>query len=679
MMPTNNNYINFGKGRSSRRRIRLRIHVFSALITLFLMSAIPLSASAPFVLTDHIHQLIEANDIDTALSDGIDAVTLYPDDPALLHELGRAAYRSRHYHLAIYYFKRSLLFRPGYSASLAYLEMSQEKTGLGSENYIKYIKPDNRFFIVTPYAAFLEYGDATPKYGGQTYQLDLSGGILNRGYILLSSALTSIPTLPDYPDYEIYEHRLGLGWFINPVWLIKAKYAYVNSDYDGGGTGGFSALGMDWLRQGQLQTGLTLSYADYPDGTVEQAAPMLTWRSRRFVLTTYADIQHWNPAIDEEQTEAEDEIYAMLRQNLTVPVAGGDRIGIGYAVGASRYGYTGFGDVLYSLPDKHTSSIYLRYDRPLYPFVLSLKMSSDTFETDDGDGYHSVAHTISLGYLSHNAVYAAEKRPNPWSLVLGAGGRKMKAALSMDAPDPLVADADVIAPVTFSDDTGNYTSRYAYELDTELNSRDARESYMTLSPYIELQRLWKLTGYVRSIKTYGRYTFIPCGYEFEKQEAGYQSVREVRTDFYQGIKFGGEYSVYETYNVSQSGRFDLNLHELALGIESVLQLFANLELSVGGGLLISLADWTSSRTSSWTESGNSEVLLWDETYAAGHKFPIGFTADLHLRWSPSAESSWFIETGAGYLIYDDMTIDKPPVSSTVELSGINATIAIGLR
>ena len=665
-------------------------------------------AESDQILKQRIHELVESGDYSTALSEGVDAITEHPDSPELLHEVGRAAYRSNRYHLAIYYFKQSLRFRPNYGATLLYLGWAQKRANLTGEaretfshvqavskklsepvrnaavEALKQLGPEppmahrgdsltarsRRFFVAAPYAALLEYGGKTPKVRGETFQFDLRAGLLGRGYIEFSEAWTSVETLPSYPDYEVVEHRIGLAGFVSPQWLLKGKYALLDADYEGGGTGHFYALGADWLRRGKLRGGLSASLAEYPDGDVTQVMPRMTWRAERFELATTLSIQQWAP------DDSSEESLALLRQDLLVPLARGDGISVGYAAGESRYGHAGFGDVLYSLPDRQTGSIYFRYARPITPFMLSLKTSIDTFKTDEGNSYHSTAHTISLGYLSRNARAARSVSESPWTLSVGAGFRENRAQLTMVAADPLVTD--VIDPVTFSDDSGDYTRVYAYDLETGIGSREREADDRALSPYIELRRA-QGHGEGSGLSVYGRYTFAPSSYTFESEQVGYQRVWESYTDLYTGTEFGGGRDVYATYSAAQQGRFDLNLHELALGVEAAWRVLPQLHLGTSAGLLFGIADWSATDSTSWTEDGDSEVLSWVERQDAGQEFLLGAAADLRFRWAPSARSPWILELTGGYAWYDDLTINSTPIAGTFELASFNGTIGIGLR
>jgi hypothetical protein len=678
-------------------------------VLLALALVIPVTlASTPGELGERIHALVEAGNIETALAEGVDAVTQYPEDPGLLHEVGRAAFRGDRYHLAIYYFKRALLFRPNYSASLLYLGWAQKRADLSTEARQTFhqvrtndtvsqpvrkaavatlkqlgpepplIAPRNLrdtptpgFFVAAPYMALLEYGDATPKFSGETYQLDLRAGMLGRGYVEFSEAWTSVQTLPDYPDYEVLEHRIGLAGFVSPKLLLKGKHAFVDSDYDDGGDGHFSAVGIDWLRPGHLRGGLTASVADYPDGRIAQVTPRITWHAEQFELTTALDVQQWEP------TDGDDEVLALIRQNLLMPLPAGDGISVGYAAGESRYSHAGFGDVLYTLPDRQTASAYLRYTRPIYPFLLSLKASVDTFKTEDGNTYHSTAHTLSLGYLSHNARATAARGSSPWSLALGASHRRISGAFAMEPSELLVTD--VIDPLTFSDESGEYTSVYAYGLESVIDTRQIEAAEGIVSPWVELRRTHTRPNAPFGIQFYGRYTFVPYAAVFAKHTDGYQSVVEGYETFYNGESIGGGRGIFATYDVAQSGRFDLNLHELALGIDATRRMGRQFRAALGGGLLMGLGNWTSSRTSEWTESGSTEVLAWDETFGSGQELLVGATADLRLRWEPANDSAWFIEAGAGFVWYDDLEINTSPIAADLELSSFNGMIGIGLR
>jgi hypothetical protein len=687
---------------------RVVIQTFATVVTLSL--SVFALADTPVALRTRIDQLIEEGDIETALAVGIDAVTLQPDDPSLLYQVGRAAFRGRRYHLAIYYFNRSLHFRPNHGASLLYLGWAQKRADLSAESRhtfehlstsddtisplmrdsairaLKLLGPEprlrgtvhsnvasssKRFFVAAPYAALLEYGGSTHKYGGETYQLDLRAGFLGRGYVELSEAWSSIETLPGYPSYEVLEHRLGLAGFVSPKLLLKGKYAFLDADYEGGGSGHFYALGADWLRGGRLRCGLVASYVNYPDGDIAQFVPRMTWRGDGFELSTALSVQQW------DSSEGTGEFLGLIRQDLQIPFAGGDGISIGYAAGESRYGHAGFGDVLYSLPDKQTGSVYLRYTRPLYPFLLSLKSGVDTFETDEGDRYHSTAHTFSLGYLSRNARAPRSATQSPWTLSFGVGFRKSSATMTMSAADPLVTD--LIDPVTFSDESGSYTSIYAYDLETGLSSKDVNSENRALAPYVVLRhRVGDSPGHLR-LSLYGRYTFAPYSYEVEAEDAGYQRVWESYATLYDGTRFGGGRDVYASYNATQQGRCDLNLHELALGAETGIELLRGLDLAASGGVLLGVVDWSASDSTQWTESDDSSVLSWIDRQDSGQEFVVGLTAELHLRWSPSARTAWFIEASGGYVWYDDLDIAGSPITATFDLSSTTGTIGIGLR
>ena len=693
-------------GRDGQRYIE---RLLMALFLCFLLPGIASSESAE-ALEQRVHELIESGDYDTALAEGVDAVTRHPDSPGLLHEVGRAAFRGDRYHLAIYYFNRSLLFRPNYGATLLYLGWAQRRANLSEEARetfhhvragshrqsgsvrgaaiaaLKQLGPEpplhkrgrrqsqqrQGFAVAAPYAALLEYGGDTPKAGGQTYQLDLRAGLLGRGYVEFSEAWTSVETLPDYPDYEVLEHRIGLAGFVAPRWLLKGKYALLDADYEGGGTGHFAALGVDWLRRGRLHGGVTGSFADYPDGDVSQLMPRLTWRGKRFELATTLSLQQWAPM------EGEDKFLGLVRQDLLIPLPRGDGISVGYAAGESRYGHAGFGDVLYSLPDKQTGSVYLRYARPLYPFMLSLKTSIDTFKTDeDHESYHSTAHTVSLGYLSRTARAPLAAHESPWTLAFGVGTRQNSAKLTMDAADPLVTD--LVGPLTFTDESGDYTSIYFYDLETGLDAREMEGDDRGLCPYVELRRLVRPPEASLGFSFYGRYTFAPLSYEFEAEAAGYQRVWESYVDLYTGAEFGGGRGIFATYNATQQGRFDLNLHELALGVELDLRLLSELRLAAGCGLLVGLADWSASDSTQWTEEGDDTVLDWVDRHDAGQELIVGATVDLRLRWAPSADSPWFVELGGGYAWYDDLEIDRSPIAAALDLASATGTIGIGLR
>ena len=678
-------------------------------IIMTLALAVSVLADTPFALSEKIHQLVESGDFETALTKGIEAVTQHPEDPELLHEVGRAAFRSNRYHVAIYYFNRALHFRPHYSASLLYLGWAQKRADLLSEarqtfqhlrvsddnshqrgrvaaiEALKQLGPEpplrapagshgvasRGFCVVAPYAALLEYGGTTQKFSGETYQLDLRAGLLGLGYIELAEAWTSIQTLPGYPEYEVFEHRMGLGGFVAPNWLLKGKYAYLDADYDGGGTGHFSALGIDWQRPGRLRGGLTASYSDYPNGDISMLMPRMTWRGERFELTTTVSVQQWAP------TNGTDKIHAMIRQDLLISLARGDGISIGYAAGESRYGHAGFGDVLYTLPDKQTGSFYLRYSRPLYPFMLSWKAGIDTYKTEEGDRYQATAHTLSLGYLSRNARAPLAPRPSTWTLAFGASTRKSSAQLTMEAADPLVAT--VSGPIAFSDETGDYVNIYTYGLESGLNPRELDTDNRAVSPYAELRRRTGVPGARHRFSFYGRYTFVPHAYEFESESAGYQRIWESVVNYYTSTPFGAGRSLYTTYNAAQQGRFDLNLHELALGAESEVELLSCLQLAVSGGLLLGVADWSASDSTQWTESDDSTLLLWADRQDSGQEFLVGATADLRLRWAPSTHSPWFIEAGGGYVWYEDLNINGSPIAATFDLTSITATLGIGLR
>ncbi len=677
-----------------------------------LLFTLPVTAAGESAaeLEQRLHELVESGDYQTALAEGVDAVTQYPEDPGLLHEIGRAAFRSHRYHLAIYYFNRSLLFRPNYGATLLYLGWAQKRADLSGEarqtfqhvqagdhklsepvrdaavEALKQLGPeppllrrgDPRtgssagFFVAAPYAALLEYGGDTPKVSGETYQLDLRAGLLGRGYVEFSEAWTSVQTLPDYPDYEVLEHRIGVAGFVAPRWLLKGKYALLDADYESGGTGHFAALGIDWLRPGRLRGGITGSFADYPDGDVSQVMPRLTWRAERFELTTTLGIQQWGPI------EGSDKLLTLLRQDLLIPLPRGDGIGVGYAAGESRYGHAGFGDVLYTLPDKQTGSIYLRYARPLYPFMLSLKTSIDTFKTsEDHNSYHSTAHTISLGYLSRSARTPLASSDTAWTLAFGVGSRQSNAKLTMEAADPLVTE--LVGPLTFSDESGDYTSIYYYDLETGLDDRELDSDGSGLCPYVEFRRLAGHAQANLGLSFYGRYTFAPFSYEFEAEAAGYQRVWESYVDLYTGTEFGGGRGIFATYNATQQGRLDLNLHEFALGAEAGVRLLRGLRLTAGGGLLLGVADWSASDSTSWTEAGNDEVLSWVDRHDAGQEFVVGATADLRLRWVPIADSPWFVELGGGYVWYDDLDISGSPIAASIDLASATGTIGVGLR
>ncbi len=679
-------------------------------ILLILALSTPVPGDDSFALRERVHQLVEAGDFETALSEGLEAVTRYPEDPTLLHEVGRAAFRGKRYHLAIYYFKHALLYRPDYSASLLYLGWAQKHADLSSEarqtfqylrdsddsvsqpalrasvEALKQLGPEpalqtpvgtydlssRYFFVAAPYAALLEYGGTTQKFSGETSQLDLRVGLLGRGYVEFSEAWTSVQTLPDYPDYEVLEHRFGMAGFVTPKWLLKGKYAFMDADHEGGGSGHFAALGLDWMRCGRLNGGFTASYADYPDGDITQLMPRMTWRGNRFELTTTLSVQQWMPTED-----GSDETLALIRQDLLMPLARGDGISLGYAVGESRYGHAGFGDVLYTLPDKQTGSIHLRYARPLAPFMLTVKTSVDTFETDESDSYHSTAHTISLGYLTRNARAPLTSQQSHWSLIFGIGTRSCSAKLTQEAADPLVTD--VSDPLTFSDETGDYTSIYVYDVEDGLNPQEVESDDSALAPYAELRRRTGAPSANLRFSFYGRYTFAPYSYEFEAKSAGYQRVWESYVNLYTGTEFGGGRGIFATYSATQQGRFDLNLHELAIGAESEIKLQSGFRLAASGGLLLGIADWSASDSTQWVEDGDTTVLSWVDRQDSGQKFLPGATLDLRLRWVPSTRTPWFIEAAAGYVLYDDLEINGSPIAATVDLASTTATLAIGLR
>ena len=117
------------------------------------------------------------------------------------------------------------------------------------------------------------------------------------------------------------------------------------------------------------------------------------------------------------------------------------------------------------------------------------------------------------------------------------------------------------------------------------------------------------------------------------------------------MPFDSSRRIYETYNVEQGGRFDMNLHELALGLNSTAMLSDRVHLGFGGGLMIGIADWTSTRVSTWIDAEDETVLSRIEEYAAGQEYPIGALAELRLRWEPSEKSAWFIEAASdGYRV-----------------------------
>lgn len=682
-----------------------------ALLLALTLAAPVAMADAAHVFSERIHGLIESGDAERALEVGIDAMAQYPDDHGILHNLGRAAFITKRYHLSIYYLKRALAIRPGYSSSLLYLGAAEnharltddarntllytlELDNLGEggrslassllkqlgpaptsarESTVVSAGPVSRlpFYTITPYMALLEYAGPVPRHGGYSQQLDIRAGYLGLGYIDASLAGTSVETLPYLPDYDLAEYRLGFGWFITPAWLLKAKGVYLESLGDDGANGHFVTAGFDWPRRGVLRGGLTTSHGDYPDGAVIHLTPHVAWCTPHFSLTTSLDAQQWNP------TEGDKALLMLFRQDLILPVPDGGAFGLGYAAGGSRYGHAGFGDVIYSLPDEQTGSVYVQYTRPLHPFALSAKAAINTYESLDGDTYHSTAHTISLGYLSRNARAAVDTAQSRWSLLLGLGARRIRAVMDVDAADPLVTET--VGPLTFSDDTGQYTSIYDYGLDSVLETRHEKVQESIVSPWLELRRKVAGSGMGSGIQFYGRYTFAPYAYELTAQSAGYQSVREVRSDYFNGSSIGGGSGIYSTYNVTQSGRFDLNLHEFALGVESVFPLTDRIQVAVGGGFLVGIADWTSSRVSEWMEDGTDTVLDWVETYGTGVAFSYGATADLRLRWIPAPTSSWFIEAGAGYIWHGELEINEPPIAAAFDLGSFNGTIGIGLR
>lgn len=678
-------------------------------VTIFiLMLSASILTAASLSQKDRIHNLVESGKFKEALTEGVDAVTLHPQDAALLHEVGRAAFRSERYHLAIYYFKRSLIFRPNYSASLLYLGWAQKRAGLKSESrqtfqylntadidisksvrgsvveYLRqlgpkpikndssslYNKPNPYFYTVIPYAALLEYGGKSPKTSGDSFQTDLRLGLLNKGYMDFSETLTTIQESPGYPEYKAAEHRIGLAGFITPELLLKGKYAYVDVDYENDGDGHFAAIGLDWLRAGSLSGGLAASFAKYSDGDVIQIFPHIIWHKKPFDLTTTLSLEQ--SSLDGQS----DEFLALIRQDLIIPFRSGDGISVGYAAGESSYGQAGFGDLLYSLPDKQTGSLYFRYIKPLYPFFLSFRTSLDTFKTDDGS-YHSTAHTISLGYLSQSARSTISNLNTPWVLSFGAGSRKSSANLTMKAAAPLVTD--VIDPVIFSDDSGDYTRIYAYDLETDLNEQNLECNENNLFPYVELRRLIEKKDANYSLSLYGRYMFTPYTAEFKSKQAGLQRVWESYSDLYTGTTFGGGRGVYATYDAIQQGRFDLNLHELALGTELESQLLPTFSTTISGGILVSIADWSSSDSTQWIKEGDSTILSWIDRKDSGQELLTGATVNLLLRWFPSADSSWFIELGGGYTWYGNLSIQSSPVSAQMDLSSSTATIGIGLR
>ena len=247
----------------------------------------------------------------------------------------------------------------------------------------------------------------------------------------------------------------------------------------------------------------------------------------------------------------------------------------------------------------------------------------------------------------------------------------------MEATAPLVTT--VSGPVAFSDETGDYVNIYTYSLENGLNTRELDTSNRAVSPYAELRRQTGVPGARHRFNYYGRYTFVPHAYEFESESTGYQRVWESVVNYHTSTAFGAGRSLYTTYNAAQQGRFDLNLHELALGAESEVELLSCLQLAVSGGLLLGVADWSASDSTQWTESDDDTLLLWADRQDSGRDFVVGATADLRLRWAPSSQSPWFIEAGGGYVWYEDLDISGSPIAATVDLTSITATIGIGLR
>ena len=306
-----------------------------------------------------------------------------------------------------------------------------------------------------------------------------------------------------------------------------------------------------------------------------------------------------------------------------------------------------------------------------------MKSGIDAYEDDSGEHYHGTAHTLSLAYLSANVQATPGPRSSRWSLALGGSRRELSAAFELDAPDMLLTDT--VGPATFSDDTGAYTRRYTYELATTLDGRHVDGEKSISAPWVEVRRACGDLRKKWGAQLYGRYTFVPYGHEFDRSSMGSQAVIETQSDYYNGTRFDGRRATYETYSVAQSGRFDLNLYEFAMGAESSLQLTRRCQLAFGAGLLLGVADWTASRIDEWTQRSDGETVDWAQLYGTGQELMLGATTDLRIRWLPRFRSPWFLEAGAGHVYYGPLRIDAPSVAADFDLSAFNATVGIGFQ
>lgn len=533
-----------------------------------------------------------------------------------------------------------------------------------------------------PYLGALRYLGHTERTHATVAEVDATLRLKQTGYVEVSVVDTDIATRPDAVGFHQREFKGGGGWYVTPTWLLRGRGGYLDGVLSGGsGSGWIAGAGIDWLRDLQLVPALEGFYADYPDASVAYVTPRLTWNAHGWSLVTAL----YSERVDE--TDGGASLYATLRQDLTLHLSAVSDLVLGYSGGRSPYSLRGFGDVLFNQPDLQRYSAHVGLLHHRAPFSLSLDTALTGFESVDGQAYQSVAQVVSLGYdLPGGLASSGSAARVPWSIEGGVDFRPLAVDLHSAAPQPLIAPGDVVAPVTFMDDTRTFAAEYAYTLRTrETEGYVAHRESGAAAPFVSVRRACgPVAGgtAVAGLRYGAASVAAETGWEPHAEQTVYESITTSVEPSPLGLVSQGqvvsrETHAYASYTGSTRTSVSADVFELGPFLGWRRRVTDWLSLALEAGPAMALVDWQVFEETQWLEDGDSTVLTYASRECSDLAAQLGAEGRASLVLAPAGDAI-SLSCFGGYAWFDALNAADQDLSLRVDLNGYSAGIGLGI-